>query len=106
MSDFLHSIEPDTLLAHHEWMRRLARRLVLDDAEADDVVQEAWLRATERPPREAGALRAWLATVVRNAARQLARGESRRGRREFAAARSEALPRRPNSWRARRPGGS
>jgi RNA polymerase sigma-70 factor (ECF subfamily) len=92
MSDLLHSIEPDTLLAHHQWMRRLARRLVLDDSEADDVVQEAWLRATERPPDQPGALRAWLATVVRNAAKQLARGESRRDRRELAAARPEALP--------------
>ena len=92
MSDFLHSIEPDTLLAHHQWMRRLARRLVLDDSEADDVVQEAWLKATERPPEHVGALQAWLATVVRNAAKQLARGESRRDKRELAAARAEALP--------------
>jgi RNA polymerase sigma factor (sigma-70 family) len=92
MSDLLHSIEPDTLLAHHEWMRRLARRLVLDDSEADDVVQEAWLKAVERPPVQPGALRAWLATVVRNAAKQLARGESRRDKRELAAAQPEALP--------------
>jgi len=92
MPDFLHTIAPDQLVAHHAWMRRLARSLVLDDSEADDVVQEAWLKATEKPPEKPAALRAWLATVVRNAAKQLARGESRRDRRELAVAKQEALP--------------
>lgn len=63
-------------------MFALARRLVRDDAEADDVVQTTWLTAMERGPRDAQALPAWLASVVRNAARQLARSESRRRARE------------------------
>jgi len=92
MPDFLHSIDPDQLVAHHAWMRRIARSLVFDDSEADDVVQEAWLKAAEKPPEKPGALRAWLATVVRNAAKQLARGESRRDKRELAVARDEGLP--------------
>jgi len=92
MPDFLHTIDPDQLVAHHAWMRRIARSLVLDDSEADDVVQEAWLKASQTPPEKPGALRAWLATVVRNAAKQLARGEGRRDKRELAVARSEALP--------------
>ena len=41
----------ETLLRHSEWAQALARRLVSDDATADDVVQEAWLAALRRPPR-------------------------------------------------------
>ncbi len=92
MPDLLHSLDPDQLVVHHAWMRRLARSLVIDDSEADDVVQEAWLKAAEKPPDKPAALGAWLATVVRNAAKQLARGESRRDRREVAVAKAEALP--------------
>ena len=40
MPDFLHTIDPDQLVAHHAWMRRIARSLVLDDSEADDGATE------------------------------------------------------------------
>lgn len=83
---------PETLLAHTGWMRRLARTLVRDDAQADDVVQDAVVAALRTPPRDPLALPAWLATSVRNGARQLWRGESRRAAREEAAARTEASP--------------
>ena len=33
----------EELLARAAWMRRLARTLARDDAEADDLVQEAWV---------------------------------------------------------------
>ena len=59
---------------------------------AEDVAQEAWLAALRRPPGRQGDPRPWLARVVRNAARTLARGEEPRRARERAAARSEALP--------------
>jgi hypothetical protein len=85
-------IPPETLLAHTGWMRRLARSLVRDDAQAEDVVQDAVAAAMRRPPRDALALPAWLATAVRNGARQLWRGDLRRARREDAAARPEAVP--------------
>src|SRR5436190_2180362 len=45
----------DHLLAHAYFARRLARALVLDDARADDVVQQAWVSALffdERTPTE------------------------------------------------------
>jgi RNA polymerase sigma-70 factor (ECF subfamily) len=83
---------PESLLAHTGWMRRLARSLVRDDAQADDVVQDAMAAALRSPPRDAVALPAWLAATVRNAARQVWRGESRRAAREMASARPEAQP--------------
>src|SRR5262245_52198262 len=83
---------PEALLAHTGWMRRLARSLVRDDAQADDVVQDAMTAALRSPPRDAVALPAWLAATVRNAARQVWRGESRRAARETAGARPEAVP--------------
>jgi RNA polymerase sigma factor (sigma-70 family) len=73
-------------------MRRLARTLVRDDAQADDVVQDAVVAAMRAPPRDPVALPAWLASAVRNGARQLWRGEGRRAARETAAARAEASP--------------
>lgn len=83
--------EIEQLSRHNDWIRRLARRLVPDAAAADDAVQDAWIAVLERPAA-AGAPRRWLAGVVRNLARQNARGEARRSARERAAARREALP--------------
>ena len=57
----------DRLLANAGWVKALAFRLVSDEAAADDLAQETWLRALERPPRDAAtvrSLRAWLARVV------------------------------------------
>ncbi len=71
----------ESLLLHREWMRGLARRLVGEDG-ADDVEQQAWLAALRSPPLHAGSVRGWLATVVRNAARQRDRSASRRRYRE------------------------
>ena len=82
----------EALLAHADWVRALARTLVRDPGAADDVAQESWLDALERPPGDARNLRGWLARIVRNAAGQRARSEARRDARERAAARPEALP--------------
>ncbi len=75
----------DALLAHRDWVRALAHRLVLDPNDAADVEQETWRMAVERPPRHAESLRGWLAAVVRNAARGAGRRQSRRARHEAAA---------------------
>lgn len=66
------SISPEQLLAHADWVRALARALVADPAGADDLVQETWLAALDRPPAHAQDLRAWLGTVLRNLARRSA----------------------------------
>jgi RNA polymerase sigma factor (sigma-70 family) len=59
---------------------------------AEDLVQDAWVAALERPPRDDRPLRGWLATVLRNRWRDLGRERGWRERRERAAARDEALP--------------
>jgi len=71
----------DELLAHSEWLHRLARALV-GDAAAPDVVQDTYQIALTRPPRRDGALRPWLGGVARNVARMATRGRVRREQRE------------------------
>ncbi|MCI0586836.1 MAG: sigma-70 family RNA polymerase sigma factor [Planctomycetes bacterium] len=83
--------DPETLLTHGDFVRALARAL-LDEHRAEDVVQQTWLAALERPPRAPGRLRAWLAIVAKNFAARAARSEDRRVRREQAAARPERVP--------------
>jgi len=83
-------IPSDLLLAHSGFLRDLARGVLMDEAAAEDVVQETWIVALERPPGTRAALRGWLATVARNLALRRLRGEGRRMARERASARPEA----------------
>lgn len=80
----------DELLAHRDWVRRVARALVGDDATADDLEQDVWLAAAraERPRSP----RAWLGTVLRNTASNLRTSARRRERREAAAPQPRELP--------------
>src|SRR5689334_17815120 len=72
----------DELLRRAAWTRRLARSLLADDAEAEDVVQDVWLAASRRPPRATEPLEPWLRTVVRNRVFNLTRERKRRQDRE------------------------
>ena len=80
----------EALLAHTDWLYALSARLVNDPSLADDVAQNTLAEAIARPPREATNPRAWLATVARNAVRQIRRSEKRRGARERAWSKEEA----------------
>ncbi len=82
----------EAILAHAGFVRALARSLLRDPADVDDLVQETLARALERGPRRREALLAWLRTVVRNLAFKGYRGRARRERRERDAARPEGLP--------------
>ena len=73
-------------------LRRLARNLLYDRAEADDAVQEAWLVALRKHPDRPLSVGAWLRGVVRNVSRQSVRQKARRSRREEASVSSEAAP--------------
>lgn len=65
------------LASHQPMLTALAARLV-GTADADDIVQETFLRALARPPAVAGAPMApWLATVARNLAVDLLRHRGR-----------------------------
>ncbi len=79
-----HALDPRDLLDHADGMRRVALRLLRDEADADDVVQEALVRAVQSPPRDGMPLRPWLAVVTRNLAIDLIRSGSRRRHREQA----------------------
>src|SRR6185436_11464176 len=82
-------LDPAELLAQRAWMRRFAAALA--GAEGEDLVQEAWVRVlTTRAPALARP-RAWLASVLLNAARMRKRGAVRREQREAEVAREEAL---------------
>lgn len=56
----------DLVLAHEDWVRELARSLMQDEAQAEDVVQDTLLASLARPVSEIGNLRRWLGGVVRN----------------------------------------
>src|SRR6185312_8389478 len=71
----------DDVLSQAGWIRQLARRLVRDAADRDDVVQEAWIHALRHAPR-AQSLRPWLVGVLRNVARMDRRADARRRARE------------------------
>ena len=71
----------DEVLAQTVWLRRLAHHLVRDEAERDDVVQEAWIEALKKNTRPR-AVRPWMFGLVRNVARMRLRGEGRRRRHE------------------------
>ena len=74
--------DPDFYLAHENYVRRLARRLVYDPHAAEDLFQAAWLAALQRPPRDGSAPRRWLARIVRNLASKAWLGARRRQQRE------------------------
>ena len=50
------------------WLHRLARRLVQDDAAAQDLVQDTWLAALQNPPEDLTRPRAWLSAVAKRLA--------------------------------------
>jgi RNA polymerase sigma-70 factor (ECF subfamily) len=79
----------EVLLEHAAFVKALARRLVRDEATAEDVAQQTWLAALRRPPDRNP--RSWLGTVARNVVRGVVRSDRRRLRRERTAARSESV---------------
>ncbi|MBI3818036.1 MAG: sigma-70 family RNA polymerase sigma factor [Planctomycetes bacterium] len=86
------SIDKSALLAHDAFVRALARRLLQNDADADDAAQHVWHRALTAPPRAAASARAWIAAVLNNYVRDLRRSAARRKARENAGSRAESLP--------------
>jgi len=63
---------------HRAPLVTLAYRITGDHAEAEDVVQEAFLRAMTRRPDASRPLRPWLRTVVANLSRDVLRRRRRR----------------------------
>ena len=49
---------------HRPYLRSVAYRMLGSIVEADDALQETWLRLDRRPPQEISDLRPWLTTVI------------------------------------------
>lgn len=79
MSDTPETIPIEELLEHRRWLAALAANLV-GGARAEDLVQDTFVAALESPPRERRGLRGWLATVLRNRARDEWRREKTEAR--------------------------
>ena len=79
------------LSRQREYLCAVARGLLKDEQRAEDVVQDAFVLALTRPPRDPRAIVPWLARVVRNLARNVVRSEGRRSERETSRSR-EAAP--------------
>ncbi len=78
------------LVEHWIWTRRLAGHLVSDSALADDLAQDAWLRASRHPDVEPS--RGFLGSIVRNLVRERVRGERHRADRERRSASHRTSP--------------
>jgi RNA polymerase sigma-70 factor (ECF subfamily) len=79
----------ERLLAHRAWVRRVAVAMSRNGADAEDLEQEAWLRAIRSPPRADASWKAWFRTVLRRVAMDRRREGGRREARETAAARPD-----------------
>ncbi len=90
MSD---QIAPESLLSHSDFIRRLAWRLLRDEHQVEDVVQDTFVAAIERPPPDESGVRSWLGVVTRNLALKKRRSDTRRRKREeTVAARTVRVP--------------
>lgn len=79
------------LLAYEPFVRSIARSLLADEDRVGDVVQETWLRALTRLPKNAVSVKSWLGRVTRNLALDEHRRATHRKSREEAAASEEAI---------------
>ncbi|HEV8111230.1 MAG TPA: sigma-70 family RNA polymerase sigma factor [Planctomycetota bacterium] len=81
---------PEAILERNlEWIRALARSLARDEADADDLVQDACVAALESAPETVERPRRWLATVVGNLWRESGRSRERRRARDTDAFRGD-----------------
>lgn len=72
----------EDLLSHADFIRALARSLVVDEHQAADIEQQAWLAALKSPPDRDKPVRSWFSAVVRNFARRAYRDAGRRRKHE------------------------
>ncbi|MCB9877778.1 MAG: sigma-70 family RNA polymerase sigma factor [Planctomycetes bacterium] len=78
--------DPQELLQHEPFVRELARLLVGDRQQAEDLAQDAWLAALEAGPAPMHTPRGWLTTVLRRlAGKQRRSAKRRRDREDFVA---------------------
>lgn len=91
MSEPLAHLSEDELRCHATWLQHLARRLVGDNTEAEDLAQDVWIELA-RGAGPVAHLKAFTARIARRLAGHRRRAARARGAREARAARAEALP--------------
>ncbi|HEY4121245.1 MAG TPA: sigma-70 family RNA polymerase sigma factor [Byssovorax sp.] len=69
---------PADVLAHERLLWGLCYRMTGSAADADDLVQDTFVRAIERPPAEPGDAKPWLVKVALNLAKDRLRARKRR----------------------------
>lgn len=82
----------ELLLAHRDFIRGVAMACLQNRADAEDVSQEAWVALLKHRHARPRSIRAWLATIVRNASRDMRRASAARERREHNSAPGDAAP--------------
>lgn len=73
-------LDLELLMTHDRFVRSIARRILCDDADVDDVVQETYRIALTQAPEPSPWFTAWLATVARRLALGIVRTRTRRER--------------------------
>ena len=68
-----------------KWVRSLARALLKDAHQADDLVQDAWVQALAHPRQSRAAWKGWFSRVMRNRAAEVQRDASRHDRLDLGA---------------------
>ena len=81
----------ESLLEHGGFLRRLARAM-LDEHDAEDLVQETWLRVLQKPPTATGREKWWLSRVAKRVAWRGSASAAARIDREVKVARTERTP--------------
>ena len=75
-------MKPEVLLEHANFVRGLARSLVLDVHSAADIAQQTWVATLEHEPDTDRPLRSWLSRVTRNFVRSAHRKQRSRDKLE------------------------
>ncbi len=84
--------QSEELMHHAKALRAMARALIGNRSEAEDLVQDTLVLALESPPTWGDGIGAWLRGVLRRKIRHRHRAEASRARRERSSAKREALP--------------
>jgi RNA polymerase sigma-70 factor (ECF subfamily) len=85
-------VDEERIRQDEGYVRSIARDVLRNEADVDDVAQEVWLAALEQPPHQVAHFRGWLRRVTRNAALRFAIREKRLDGREHHVARPDVVP--------------
>ena len=86
------SVEVERLISEAGFVRSIARSLLFDGHEVDDLVQQTWLRALEKPPKSIANSRGYLGGLTRSLISNHRRSSARRKQREAQGSKVEGLP--------------